>query len=104
MLDLLPERALAGKVVLPLATGGSVAHILAADYALKLVLSALKAEEILQGVFAFDSQITDYLHQPRSTPNLQSRLDTALATFWQSLQRRALPAIAFTQLQRVAHI
>ena len=45
LLDLLPERALEGKVVLPLATGGSVAHLLAVDYALKPVLSALKAQE-----------------------------------------------------------
>ncbi|MFP1496205.1 NAD(P)H-dependent oxidoreductase [Escherichia coli] len=34
LLDLLPERALQGKVVLPLATGGTVAHLLAVDYAL----------------------------------------------------------------------
>lgn len=33
LLDLLPERALDGKVVLPLATGGTVAHLLAVDYA-----------------------------------------------------------------------
>lgn len=46
LLDLLPERALQGKVVLPLATGGTVAHLLAVDYALKPVLSALKAQEI----------------------------------------------------------
>ena len=40
LLDLLPERALDGKVVLPLATGGTVAHLLAVDYALKPVLNA----------------------------------------------------------------
>lgn len=44
LLDLLPERALQGKVVLPLATGGTVAHLLAVDYALKPVLSTLKAQ------------------------------------------------------------
>ncbi len=43
-------------MVLPLATGGTVAHMLAVDYALKPVLSALKAQEILHGVFADDSQ------------------------------------------------
>ena len=45
LLDLLPERALAHKVVLPLASGGSPAHLLAVDYALKPVLAALKAQE-----------------------------------------------------------
>ena len=104
LLDLLPERALAGKVVLPLATGGTVAHMLAADYALKPVLGALKAEEILQGVFATDSQITDYQHHPLFTPDLQSRLDAALETFWQALQRRAVPVPAFSQRQGVVHV
>ena len=88
LLDLLPERALQGKVVLPLATGGTVAHLLAVDYALKPVLSALKAQEILHGVFADDSQVIDYHHRPQFTPNLQTRLDTALETFWQALHRR----------------
>ncbi|MFY2980449.1 NAD(P)H-dependent oxidoreductase, partial [Klebsiella pneumoniae] len=46
LLDLLPERALEGKIVLPLATGGTIAHMLAVDYALKPVLNALKAQEI----------------------------------------------------------
>ncbi|SET95610.1 NADPH-dependent FMN reductase [Pseudomonas graminis] len=58
LLDLLPERSLHGKVVLPVATGGSIAHMLAVDYALKPVLSALKCQEVLHGVFAIDSQIS----------------------------------------------
>lgn len=60
LLDLLPERALEHKVVLPLATGGTLAHMLAVDYALKPVLNALKAQEVLHGVFADDSQIVNY--------------------------------------------
>jgi len=40
-LDLLPQRAFADKIIFPLATGGSPAHLLAIDYALKPVLSAL---------------------------------------------------------------
>ena len=49
---------------------------------------ALKAQEILHGVFADDSQVIDYHHRPQFTPNLQTRLDTALETFWQALHRR----------------
>ncbi|HEV7915493.1 MAG TPA: NADPH-dependent FMN reductase [Albitalea sp.] len=56
-LDLLPPDALRGKTVLPLATGGSLAHMLALDYALKPVLAALGARDILDGVFATDSQL-----------------------------------------------
>ena len=87
LLDLLPERALEGKVVLPMATGGTVAHMLAVDYALKPVLNALKAQEILQGVFADDSQIINYQSNPQFIPGLQNRLDEALETFWQALHR-----------------
>ena len=56
-LDLLPQDALRGKTVLPLATGGSAAHLLALDYALKPVLAALGARDILDGVFATDAQL-----------------------------------------------
>lgn len=56
-LDLLPQDALRGKTVLPLATGGSLAHLLALDYALKPVLAALGARDILDGVFASDAQL-----------------------------------------------
>lgn len=104
LLDLLPERALEQKVVLPLATGGTVAHLLAVDYALKPVLSALKAQEILHGVFADDSQVIDYQHKPQFTPNLQHRLDTALETFWQALHRRDVRVPVLSQLKGVAHV
>ena len=56
-LDLLPQKALAGKVVLPIATGGTIAHLLAIDYALKPVLSELGARHLLGGVYAVDKQI-----------------------------------------------
>ena len=56
-LDLLPQDGLRDKTVLPLATGGSIAHLLALDYALKPVLSALGARDILDPVFATDAQI-----------------------------------------------
>lgn len=55
-LDLLPQDGLSGKMVLPLATGGSQGHLLALDYALKPVLSALGARHILDAVFAEDGQ------------------------------------------------
>ncbi|POT57887.1 NADPH-dependent FMN reductase [Citrobacter amalonaticus] len=103
LLDLLPERALEGKVVLPLATGGTVAHLLAVDYALKPVLSALKAQEILHGVFADDSQVIDYQHKPHFTPNLQLRLNGALDTFWLALHRRDAQTPSLKSLRGTAH-
>lgn len=56
-LDLLPQQAFAGKPVLPLATGGSPAHVLALDYALRPVLTALGAQ-VCQGRFVLDRHIT----------------------------------------------
>jgi FMN reductase len=56
-LDLLPQKALSGKVILPLATGGTLAHLLAIDYALKPVLSELGARNFLGSVYALDRQI-----------------------------------------------
>ncbi|GGY09015.1 NADPH-dependent FMN reductase [Streptomyces minutiscleroticus] len=58
LLDLLPQYALSGKTVLPLATGGSTAHVLAIDYALRPVLSSMGAAHIVQGWFTLDKDIT----------------------------------------------
>jgi FMN reductase len=55
--DLLAPDAFRGKTVLPIATGGSLAHLLALDYALKPVLSALGASAVLDGMFAVDAQL-----------------------------------------------
>ncbi|MEK8129240.1 NADPH-dependent FMN reductase [Paenibacillus filicis] len=57
-LDLIPQKGLDRKIVLPLALGGTIAHLLAIDYALKPVLSALGAQHIRAGVYAQDAQIT----------------------------------------------
>lgn len=57
-LDLLPQTALKGKTVLPLATGGSPHHMLALDYALRPVLQSLSAHHILPGVYATDAQVS----------------------------------------------
>jgi FMN reductase len=56
-LDILPQTALKGKAVLPLATGGSPHHMLALDYALRPVLQSLGARHILPGVYATDTQV-----------------------------------------------
>jgi FMN reductase len=56
-LDLLPQDGLAGKLVLPLATGGSQSHMLALDYALRPVLQALEARQVLGSVYATAQQL-----------------------------------------------
>lgn len=91
-LDLLPADALCGKTVLPLATGGSPAHLLALDYALKPVLSALGARDILGGVFAADAQLAPH-ESGGYVPDaaLVERLDRALRPL---LDHHAPPALA----------
>ena len=56
-LDVLPQFAFRGKSVLPIVTGGSPALVLAVDYALRPILSALGAAHIGQGWFVPSSHI-----------------------------------------------
>jgi FMN reductase len=50
-LDLLPQFGLAGKAVLPLATGGSLAHVLALDYSLRPVLQSMGARCVVPSFY-----------------------------------------------------
>jgi FMN reductase len=80
-LDVLPQTALKGKTVLPLATGGSPHHMLALDYALRPVLQSLGAKHILPGIYATDSQVVllpEGGHQIE--PEIATRLDEAVDT------------------------
>lgn len=89
LLDLIPEGGLAGKPVLPLVSGGSAGHLLAVDYALKPVLSALKASEIHQGVFAVSGDISvDADGGLALAPALRARLDEAAQLFASQLSAR----------------
>jgi FMN reductase len=56
-LDLLPQKAFEGKVLLPIATEGSTETKWAIDYALTPLLSELKARHILGGVYTVDREI-----------------------------------------------
>ncbi len=56
-LDVLPQFALAGKVVLPLGTGGSLAHVLALDYALRPVLQSMAARHVVQAHFVAEAEM-----------------------------------------------
>ena len=87
-LDLLPQDALRGKTVVPLATGGSMAHLLALDYALKPVLAALGARDIRDAVYASDAQLPSEAGGPVPVAGLRERLDEVAADL---LQPRPLP-------------
>lgn len=57
-LDLLPQFALAGTAVMPIATGGSLAHALALDYALRPVLQSMGARHVIQSHLVVEQQMT----------------------------------------------
>jgi FMN reductase len=56
-LDLLPQYGLRGKVVFPLLTGASPAHVLAIDYALRPMLCSMDPLQILPGLYIIDKQV-----------------------------------------------
>lgn len=56
-LDILPQYGLRGKTVLPIASGGSQAHLLMIDYSLKPLLSVMGATDLLSGIYAVDEQV-----------------------------------------------
>ncbi|MEV1047553.1 NADPH-dependent FMN reductase [Streptomyces sp. NPDC049916] len=68
LLDLLPQYALTGKTVLPLATGGSTAHVLAIDYALRPVLTSMGAPHVVPGWFTLDKDISTDADEAVSLP------------------------------------
>jgi FMN reductase len=86
-LDLLPQKALVGKVILPVAIGGTIAHLLSIDYALKPVLSALGASHLLQGVYALDTQVKrDEQGGFELDEELAERLNGAVGEFAQEVK------------------
>lgn len=56
-LDVLPQKALSGKTVLPLVSGGTIAHLLSIDYALRPVLLSLGPRHVAAGRFVLDTQL-----------------------------------------------
>ena len=105
-LDLLPQTALKGKTVLPLATGGSPHHMLALDYALRPVLQSLGAKHILPGIYATDAQVTVTPEGAYTvSPEIALRLDDAVNVLVNEALRPVLgtatqfPAVPFAQVR-----
>ncbi|MDQ0230110.1 NADPH-dependent FMN reductase [Metabacillus malikii] len=86
-LDLLPQKSLKEKVVLPLVIGGSIGHLLAIEYALNPVLSAIGATQFVNGVYTVDKQIVRLeQHQFTIHEEAQQRLNEALNSFMNQLK------------------
>ncbi len=53
----MPQKALYRKIILPIAVGGSIGHLLALEYALKPILAVLGATTVSHSVYIVDKQI-----------------------------------------------
>lgn len=92
-LDLLDQFALRNKIVLPLATGGSLAHVLSIDYALRPVLHSLKARHIVQGHFVIDKS---FVHDGNGYTPVGSDLEpvnSVMEEFLQSVESFRTPQL-----------
>ncbi|QBE65592.1 NADPH-dependent FMN reductase [Pseudoduganella lutea] len=88
-LDLLPQNGLAGKIVLPVATGGSQSHLLALDYALRPVLHALEADQVLTSIYATSQQVQWSEHEGvLLAPEIAVRVAAGVATLDRALGYR----------------
>jgi FMN reductase len=78
-LDLLPHGALTGVVVVPVVTGGGLAHLLAIDHGVRPLVASLGAVVVSAGVYGTDLQF----HDGEAEPELLVRVDRAVdeATF-----------------------
>lgn len=76
-LDLLPQKGLNGKIIAPLFIGGTIAHLLSIDYALKPVLASMGAKLYVSGVYAVDSQI-NRTQEPNEEPVFELNEDLKL--------------------------
>ncbi len=104
-LDLLPQDGLSGKPILPIATAGSAAHLLALDYTLKPLLTALGARHLLASVLATDTELRKDGVRYAAEPTLVARLTAGVAELAAVLPRRAptFSTRAASRLPAAAH-
>ncbi|GAA1354760.1 NADPH-dependent FMN reductase [Saccharothrix algeriensis] len=75
LLDLLPKRGLRGRVILPLATGGSQGFLVAMDYALNPLLTGKGADNVLRGEFVLDPDIVGDTIAPAAAAAIRAAVD-----------------------------
>lgn len=92
-LDLIPEKGLANKVVLPIATAGTIAHLLALEYAFKPLFSVLGTRDVTDGVYIVDSQVAYTEHELTFVDTeVEQRLGDAITQLQVRLQQKEAQA------------
>jgi FMN reductase len=84
-LDVMPQFGLAGKAVLPIGTGGSLAHVLALDYSLRPVLQSMGARHVAQSLFVAEPDLIVSDDKFALSEMSQSGLQEALNNFLHSI-------------------
>lgn len=102
-LDVLPQDGLAGKLVLPLATGGSQSHLLALDYGLRPVLASLAPRQILPSLYATADQLPwDQEAGLRPAQSIAARIAASVEQLHEELQYALQRRAAVAQVLAVA--
>lgn len=73
--DLLPQDGLAGTIAIPIATGGSPAHMLVIDHALRPLVASVGGVTVASGVYGSQGQFDGVAPDTR----LLARVDQAVA-------------------------
>jgi FMN reductase len=93
-LDLLPEKIFAGKIVAPVLTGGTIAHLLSIEYAFKPIFSLLGAREILHGVFILDTNVQwNEKGDVFLAKEVEERIQHSLEDLLKATERKEFPTI-----------
>jgi len=77
--DLLPQDALAGKVAIPIATGGGPAHLLAVDHGLRPLLASVGALVVANSVYGTDAQFRNGVPEPALVERIERAANEAAA-------------------------
>ncbi len=100
-LDLLAPGALSGKVILPIATGGTLAHLLTIDYALKPVIATLGARFVLGGVYLLDTQIQANNGNVQLDAEIEQRLKSSVYELVEGIQQVSTHQVAQSKKEPV---
>lgn len=95
LFDLVDFRALIGKPVVLVATGGSPLHGLMIDHQLRPLFSFFKALTLPTAIYALETDFTDYAI---SNPDIGARIETAVEELIAFAELRRHPVPAFRSI------
>src|SRR5699024_5967083 len=89
LIDILPQDSFKSKPVLPIMTGGSMAHLLALEYSLKPLIAILKGHS-LRGVYILDTQIDKEKPNPIIDEAINNRINQQTNYFVDAIREERL--------------